>query len=74
MTLRGNVAYASALSRTSGMRIRDLIPEKEALITPEYYRRQNLSVRAPRFTRANYAPTCVDSRTKSTGTTPSSSA
>src|SRR3954462_12372766 len=27
------------------MRVLDLIPEREALITPEYYRRQNLAVR-----------------------------
>jgi protein involved in polysaccharide export with SLBB domain len=27
------------------MRIRDLIPDKEALITPDYYRRQNFAVR-----------------------------
>src|SRR5262249_52733724 len=34
-----------------GMRIRDLIPEKEALITPEYYRRKNLSVRVDTVTQ-----------------------
>jgi polysaccharide biosynthesis/export protein len=45
VTLRGNVATPLRYPHKSGMRIRDLIPEKEALITPEYYRRQNLSVR-----------------------------
>jgi polysaccharide export outer membrane protein len=45
VTLRGNVATPLRFPHKSGMRIRDLIPEKEALITPEYYRRQNLSAR-----------------------------
>ena len=42
VTLRGNVATPLRYPHKSGMRIRDLIPEKDALITPEYYRRQNL--------------------------------
>ena len=42
VTLRGNVATPLRYPYKPGMRIRDLIPEKEALITPEYYRRQNL--------------------------------
>ena len=45
VTLRGNVATPLRYPYRSGMRIRDLIPEKDALITPEYYKRQNLAVR-----------------------------
>ena len=45
VTLRGNVATPLRYPYRPGMRIRDLIPEKEALITPDYYRRQNLAVR-----------------------------
>jgi protein involved in polysaccharide export with SLBB domain len=45
VTLRGNVAEPLRFPYKSGMRIRDLIPEKEALITPDYYKRQNQAVR-----------------------------
>jgi len=45
VTLRGNVAEPMRFPYKSGMRIRDLIPEKEALITPDYYKRQNQAVR-----------------------------
>ncbi|TAK86062.1 MAG: sugar transporter [Betaproteobacteria bacterium] len=45
VTLRGNVATPLRYPFRPGMRIRDLIPDKETLITPEYYRRQNLAAR-----------------------------
>lgn len=45
VTLRGNVANPLRYPYTSGMRVRDLIPEREALITPEYYLRRNQLVR-----------------------------
>jgi polysaccharide biosynthesis/export protein len=51
VTLRGNVATPLRYPHRVGMRIRDLIPEKDALITPEYYRRQNLSVRVDTVTQ-----------------------
>lgn len=44
VTLRGNVAEPLRYPYTEGMRIRDLIPDREALITPDYYRRKNLLV------------------------------
>ena len=53
VTLRGNVAEPLRFPYRTGMRIRDLIPEKEALITPEYYRRQNLSVRVDTVTQGS---------------------
>jgi polysaccharide export outer membrane protein len=37
------------------MRIRDLIPEKEALITPDYYKRQNLAVRVDTISQGRLA-------------------
>src|SRR4051812_12354929 len=45
VSLRGNVATPLRFPYRPGMRIRDLIPDKDILITPEYYRRQNLAVR-----------------------------
>ncbi len=46
VTLRGNVAAPLRYPYREGMRIRDLIPEKEALITPEYYLRRNFITRS----------------------------
>src|SRR6202008_4992457 len=51
ITLRGNVANPLRYPHRPGMRIRDLIPEKEALITPDYYKRQNLAVRTDAVTQ-----------------------
>jgi polysaccharide biosynthesis/export protein len=51
ITLRGNVATPLRYPHKSGMRIRDLIPEKDALITPDYYRRQNLAARMDTVTQ-----------------------
>ena len=44
VTLRGNVAEPLRYPYTDGMRIRDLISSREALITPDYYKRKNLLV------------------------------
>jgi protein involved in polysaccharide export with SLBB domain len=57
VTLRGNVATPLRYPYKMGMRIRDLIPEKDALITPEYYRRQNLAVRIDTVTQGSLAAT-----------------
>lgn len=46
VTLQGNVASPLRYRWFSGMRVRDLIPEREALITPDYYRRKNLLVQS----------------------------
>ena len=45
VTLRGNVAEPLRYPHRPGMRIRDLIPDQETLVTPEFYRRQNLTTR-----------------------------
>lgn len=44
VTLKGHVAQALRYPYTPGMRIRDLIPDREALISPDFYRRKNLLV------------------------------
>jgi len=44
VTLRGAVAQPLRYAHTPGMRIRDLIPDREALISPDFYRRKNLLV------------------------------
>ncbi len=41
VTLRGNVALPGRYPFRSGMRIHDLIPNREFLITDEYWKRQN---------------------------------
>jgi polysaccharide biosynthesis/export protein len=44
VTLKGHVAQPLRHPFTQGMRIRDLIPTKDALISPDFYRRKNLLV------------------------------
>ena len=44
VTLTGHVAQPLRYPYTPGMRIRDLIPDRDALITPDFYRRKNLLV------------------------------
>ncbi|HEY2190179.1 MAG TPA: SLBB domain-containing protein [Caldimonas sp.] len=44
VTLKGHVAQPLRYPYTPGMRVRDLIPDRDALITPDFYRRKNLLV------------------------------
>ena len=44
VTLRGNVAMPLRYSYKPGMRVADLIPEREALIQQDYYARKNVLV------------------------------
>ncbi|MES2993035.1 MAG: SLBB domain-containing protein [Pseudomonadota bacterium] len=44
VTLRGHVAQPLRYPFTPGMKVRDLIPDREALISPDFYRRKNLLV------------------------------
>ena len=46
VTLKGHVAQPLRYPFTPGMKIRDLIPDRDALITPDFYRRKNLLVQA----------------------------
>ncbi len=45
VTLRGNVAIPGRYPWHAGMRVRDLIPSREALVTREYWLKHNLSAR-----------------------------
>lgn len=47
VTLRGNVAVPGRYPWHAGMRIRDLIPSREALVTREYWLKHNLTARDP---------------------------
>jgi len=44
VTLKGHVAQPLRYPHRPGMRIRDLIPDRDALIKPDFYRRKNLLV------------------------------
>ncbi len=44
VTLRGHVAQPLRYPFKPGMRVRDLIPDRDALISPDFYRRKNLLV------------------------------
>ena len=44
VTLKGHVAQPLRYPYTPGMRVRDLIPDRDALITRDFYRRKNLLV------------------------------
>src|SRR5438105_8298921 len=67
VTLRGNVATTLRYPYRSGMRIRDLIPDREILITPDYYRRQNLAVRPEPITSGVVRPDGTVQRPEGTG-------
>jgi protein involved in polysaccharide export with SLBB domain len=51
VTLQGNVAAPLRYRWFEGMRVLDLIPERDALITPDYYRRRNLLVQSTENTK-----------------------
>lgn len=55
VTLKGNVAMPLRHAYTPGMRLRDLIPDKEALIAADYYRRKNLLVAVEPLSREELA-------------------
>ena len=46
VTLQGTVAQALRHPWAANMRVSDLIPEREALITPDYYKRKNKLVQS----------------------------
>ena len=76
VTLKGHVAQPLRYPFTPGMRIRDLIPDRDALITPDFYRRKNLLVQViendDRNDRRTDSGDLAGSRSpRSTGATPS---
>jgi polysaccharide biosynthesis/export protein len=46
ITVRGAVANAGRYPWREGMRVRDVIPDRDALIVPDYWERQNMRVSA----------------------------
>jgi protein involved in polysaccharide export with SLBB domain len=58
VTLQGTVAAPLRYQWFEGMKILDLIPERDALVTPDFYRRKNLLVQnaeAAKFAGSNVA-------------------
>lgn len=55
VTLRGNVAHPLRYPYTVGMRIRDLIPDREALIKADYYKHKNLLVQFDKSDKSDLA-------------------
>lgn len=53
VTLRGNVAAPLRYPFTPGMRVSQLIPDRDALITPDYYVRKNKLVQFTEATATN---------------------
>lgn len=56
VTLKGHVAQPLRHAYTLGMRVRDLIPNRDALISPDFYRRKNVLVQFdgdPRYDSRN---------------------
>jgi polysaccharide export outer membrane protein len=49
ITLRGSVALAGRYPWREGMRVRDLIPDRNALVTTDYWHRLNTAARQPRL-------------------------
>ena len=45
VTLKGNVAVPARLPWRNGLRVKDVVPDREALIVPDYYLRRNLAIR-----------------------------
>jgi len=46
VTLRGNVAQPARFPWHPGMRVRDIIPDRESLLTPDYWKRRIAAVAA----------------------------
>lgn len=63
VTLQGTVAYPLRYSWFEGMKILDLIPERDALITNDYYKRKNLLVQNTEI--AKESGNLIDSRVRS---------
>ncbi|WP_175528937.1 polysaccharide biosynthesis/export family protein [Granulicella pectinivorans] len=74
VTLRGNVANPRRFAWHPGMHIRDLIPDKEALLTREYWQQKNqlgLPILDPNEDIRRYAPDAPIAQVNGTGIAPS---
>ena len=59
VTLRGNVANPGRFPWRAGMRLRDIIPDKESLVTQQYWRKRNLLGFIPGNDAGNVEPTAT---------------
>jgi protein involved in polysaccharide export with SLBB domain len=73
VTLKGHVAQPLRYPFTPGMRVRDLIPDRDALITPDFYRRKNLLVQViedeDRVRRREESERAIDGAARGGGST-----
>ena len=67
VTLRGNVANPGRFPWHAGMRLRDVIPDKEALITRDYWKKHNLLGYVPPDERVPADPS-IETRRAPAGT------
>ena len=77
VTLRGNVADPRRFAWVPGMRVRDLIPDKEALLTRDYWEQRNrlgLPILDSTPDVRRYAPDAPVAQINGTGVAPSVSA
>lgn len=54
ITVRGNVAVPARHPWRSGLRVRDVVPDRESLIVPDYWVRRNLIVRPDIIGRTDF--------------------
>ncbi len=52
VTLKGNVAVPARLPWRNGLRVKDVVPDRQALIVPDYYVKRNLTIRTDTVARA----------------------
>lgn len=64
VTLQGNVAMPLRYKWFNGMRVRDLIPNESALITPDYYKKKNSLVQTLDDESTKKAGSILDSRVR----------
>ncbi len=66
VTLRGSVASPGRYPWRDGMRVRDVIPDRDALISPDYWRRQNRAAQLGGPVRGDGLP-AADARQRQDG-------
>ena len=54
VTVRGNIAVPARHPYRAGMRVRDVVPDRESLIVPDYWIKRNLAVRPDVTGRESY--------------------
>ncbi|MFL6464440.1 MAG: SLBB domain-containing protein [Bryobacteraceae bacterium] len=73
VTIHGNVADAGRFPWHPNMRVSDVIPTKEALLTREYWKEQNALINARELAPEEESSTAIDTPAKAYGTESSAS-